>query len=46
MGVKQDHQIVDMSVLAIARHFPRSLQHSIHLVEVKIGEQGRDSEDA
>src|SRR5438045_1555478 len=48
IGVDQDHQIVceprifDVDVLAIAGDFPRSLQHSIHLIEVEVTEQGRD----
>ena len=48
IGVDQDHQIVgeprifDVGVLAIAGDLPRSLQHSIHLIEVEVTEQGRD----
>src|SRR5947209_5536248 len=48
IGVDQDHQIVcesrifDVGVLAIAGDLPRSLQHSIHLIEVEVAEQGRD----
>ena len=48
VGVDQDHQIVseprifDVGVLAIARDLPRPLQHLVHLIEVKVAEQGRD----
>src|ERR1700720_3616609 len=46
IGVDQDHQIVceprifDIGVLAIAGDLPRSLQHSIHLIEVEVTEKG------
>src|SRR5712671_1521074 len=48
IGVDQDHQIVceprifDIGVLAIAGDLPRSFQHSVHLIEVEVTEQGRD----
>ena len=48
VGVDQDHQIVseprifDVGVLAISRDLPRPLQHLVHLIEVKVAEQGRD----
>ncbi len=48
VGVNQDHQIVsvsrifDISVLAISGHFLDPLQHPIHLIEVKVAEQGRN----
>jgi hypothetical protein len=48
VGVDQDHQIIckpcilDAGVLAEARGFFRSLQHSVDLVEVEIAEQWRD----
>ena len=48
IGVDQNHQIVseprifDIGVFAIAGDLPRSLQHSIHLIEVEVTEQGRD----
>src|SRR5580693_8955894 len=48
IGVDQDHQIVGeprifdigVLVLAIAGDLPRSLQHSVHLIEVEVTEQG------
>src|SRR6266576_1538292 len=48
IGVDQDHQIVceprifDIGVLAIAGDLPRSFQHSVHLIEVEVTEQGRE----
>src|SRR6201984_737308 len=48
IGVDQDHQIIcesrifDIGVLAVAGALPRSLQHSIHLIEVEVTEQGRN----
>src|SRR2546430_12071272 len=31
-----------LRILAIARDLPRPLQHLVHLIEVKVAEQGRD----
>src|SRR6476646_7965846 len=49
IGVDQDHQIVceprifDRGVRAIAGDLPRSLQHSVHLIEVEVTEQGPEA---
>src|SRR5262249_41825744 len=47
VGAHQYHQIIgESSILdhresAVARHFPRPLQHLVHLIEIEITEQRR-----
>src|ERR1700694_3608804 len=48
VGIDQDHQIIgkpcvlDVGVLAAARHLLRPLEHPVHLGEVEIAEQRGD----